>query len=98
VGVPLEGLALIIGVDRILEMFRTSVNVTGDLTASVVMNKIIPGRSYKEEKKYQEAIEKKQKESGEDVITGEVENRSFLNSVFGRISDFFHQEDETKAK
>lgn len=37
-GVPAEGIALILGVDRILDMTRTSVNVSGDLTASVVMN------------------------------------------------------------
>lgn len=39
IGVPLEGIALILGVDRILDMARTAVNVSGDLTASVVMNK-----------------------------------------------------------
>jgi len=39
IGVPPEGIALILGVDRILDMTRTAVNVSGDLTASVVMNK-----------------------------------------------------------
>jgi Na+/H+-dicarboxylate symporter len=37
-GVPAEGIALIIGVDRILDMCRTTVNVTGDLTATAIMN------------------------------------------------------------
>lgn len=37
VGIPEEGIALILGVDRILDMLRTTVNVTGDLTASVVI-------------------------------------------------------------
>ncbi|HDQ99783.1 MAG TPA: dicarboxylate/amino acid:cation symporter [candidate division WOR-3 bacterium] len=37
VGIPPEGVALIIGVDRILDMTRTAVNVTGDLTACTVM-------------------------------------------------------------
>lgn len=46
-GVPVEGLALIIGVDRLLDMCRTTVNVTGDLTATSVMNRWIP----KEKKK-----------------------------------------------
>lgn len=37
VGLPLEGIAVILGVDRILDMCRTSVNVTGDcMVASVV--------------------------------------------------------------
>lgn len=33
-GVPETGIALILGVDRILDMCRTAVNVTGDITAS----------------------------------------------------------------
>jgi proton glutamate symport protein len=41
VGVPPSGIALIIGVDRILDMSRTTVNVTGDLVASVVMNRLL---------------------------------------------------------
>jgi DAACS family dicarboxylate/amino acid:cation (Na+ or H+) symporter len=35
VGVPPEGLGLVLGVDRILDMCRTTVNVTGDLAAAV---------------------------------------------------------------
>ncbi len=31
------GIALILGVDRILDMIRTSVNVTGDLTCAAVV-------------------------------------------------------------
>ncbi len=38
-GIPTEGLVIIIGVDRILGMFRTAVNVTGDLTACVIFNR-----------------------------------------------------------
>lgn len=38
-GIPIEGLIVIIGIDRILGMFRTAVNVTGDLTATVIFNK-----------------------------------------------------------
>ncbi len=36
-GLPLEGIALIAGVDRILDMIRTSVNVTGDAACAVVV-------------------------------------------------------------
>ena len=36
-GVPAEGLALILGVDRFLDMCRTTVNVTGDLAAAVYL-------------------------------------------------------------
>ncbi|QYJ68722.1 dicarboxylate/amino acid:cation symporter [Flavobacterium litorale] len=38
-GIPVDGLIIIIGIDRILGMFRTAVNVTGDLTACVIFNK-----------------------------------------------------------
>jgi Na+/H+-dicarboxylate symporter len=40
IGVPVEGIALILGVDRILDMCRTTINVTGDLTASIVMRRL----------------------------------------------------------
>lgn len=39
VGIPAESLALIIGIDRPLDMLRTSVNVTGDVAVSVIMDK-----------------------------------------------------------
>lgn len=35
--VPLEGIALILGVDRILDMLRTSVNITGDAAVAVAV-------------------------------------------------------------
>jgi Na+/H+-dicarboxylate symporter len=37
IGVPLEGIALILGVDRILDMCRTVLNVTGDATVATVV-------------------------------------------------------------
>ncbi|NOR67822.1 MAG: cation:dicarboxylase symporter family transporter [Woeseiaceae bacterium] len=38
IGVPSGGVALILGVDRILDMLRTTANVTGDATVSVLIN------------------------------------------------------------
>ena len=38
VGIPPEGLVIILGVDRLLDMARTAVNVTGDLTAAVLLS------------------------------------------------------------
>lgn len=38
VNLPVEGIALIAAVDRILDMFRTSVNIVGDAAASVVVD------------------------------------------------------------
>ncbi len=40
VGIPPVGILLLISVDRILDMIRTMVNVTGDLTATCVFDKI----------------------------------------------------------
>ena len=41
IGVPFEGIALILGVDRILDMCRTTINVTGDLTASLFIKRVL---------------------------------------------------------
>ncbi len=38
VGIPAAGIALVIGVDRILDMCRTVINVAGDLTAALVID------------------------------------------------------------
>lgn len=37
VGLPLEGIAIVAGIDRVLDMFRTLTNVVGDNTAGVVI-------------------------------------------------------------
>jgi len=40
VGIPPVGILLLLSVDRILDMVRTMVNVTGDLTASCAFDRI----------------------------------------------------------
>lgn len=39
VGLPVEGVALIIGIDRLLDMMRTAVNITGDSMVSLITSK-----------------------------------------------------------
>ena len=39
VGLPLEGIAIVMGVDRLLDMLRTSLNVAGDATVTILINK-----------------------------------------------------------
>lgn len=39
VGLPVEGIALILGVDRLLDMIRTAVNVSGDAVVSIIVAK-----------------------------------------------------------
>lgn len=38
IGIPLEGIALILGVDRLPDMFRTVTNIIGDMTCSIVIS------------------------------------------------------------
>ena len=39
VGLPTEGIALIMGIDRILDMLRTAVNITGDAVCTTIVAK-----------------------------------------------------------
>ncbi|ADC49496.1 H(+)/sodium-glutamate symporter [Alkalihalophilus pseudofirmus OF4] len=39
VGLPVEGIALVLAVDRILDMLRTAVNITGDASCAVVVDR-----------------------------------------------------------
>ena len=43
VGLPVEGVSLVWGVDRILDMARTTLNITGDIACSVVVSRTEPG-------------------------------------------------------
>lgn len=69
VGIPASGIALLMGVDRILDMCRTSVNVAGDLVACLVMDKWVGSTStQKEEIQQQRDLQKERLETNEDVI------------------------------
>lgn len=39
VGLPVEGIALIMGIDRVLDMMRTAVNISGDMVVTLVVAK-----------------------------------------------------------
>ena len=38
VGLPVEGIAIIMGIDRILDMARTAVNITGDAICTTIVS------------------------------------------------------------
>lgn len=40
VGIPIDGLAVLLGIDRVPDMARTATNVTGTLTAAVVVDRM----------------------------------------------------------
>jgi Na+/H+-dicarboxylate symporter len=62
VGIPASGIALIMGVDRILDMSRTAINVTGDLVACALMERWVGGEGSAEE---QQAAQKKREDESE---------------------------------
>lgn len=57
VGIPLEGLAFIAGVDRLLDMARTVVNVIGNALAAVVMSKWEGRFDQEKERRYFSSLE-----------------------------------------
>lgn len=69
VGIPAAGIALILGVDRILDMCRTSVNVCGDQVASLVMDRWVggprPARLELAEERMHEQIRER---TGQDIL------------------------------
>lgn len=51
VGLPLEGIALVAGVDRILDMARTTVNITGDASCTVCIDAMEKRKQKRKEEK-----------------------------------------------
>jgi len=69
VGIPSQGIALIIGVDRILDMSRTAVNVSGDIVAALLMNRWIgEEKTAREAAALDKAIVRLEKETGQNVL------------------------------
>jgi len=46
IGVPIEGTAIILGIDRILDMLRTTVNLWGNTSATLVITKWLGEKAY----------------------------------------------------
>ena len=66
---PPAGVALIVGVDRILDMSRTAVNVAGDLVAASLMDRWVGGsKSRSELDAQQEKASRLVEETGETVL------------------------------
>ena len=50
VGLPIDGIALVAGVDRIFDMGRTTLNITGDASCAIIVSNMMRKRSAKSEK------------------------------------------------
>ena len=75
VGIPAAGIALIMGVDRILDMSRTAINVSGDLVAAKVMDRWVGAKASLKDELIEQAIHEEIREkTGEDVLTPEDVN------------------------
>jgi Na+/H+-dicarboxylate symporter len=53
VGLPVEGIALVAGVDRIFDMGRTTLNITGDASCALVVTNLQKKREMRKLKKQQ---------------------------------------------
>ena len=49
IGIPVEGIAIIAGVDKIFDMGRTTLNIVGDASCAVVVSKIEERRTTRKE-------------------------------------------------
>lgn len=47
VGLPVEGIALVAGIDRLFDMGRTTVNITGDASCAIIVSKLEEKRAKK---------------------------------------------------
>lgn len=72
VGIPASGIALIMGVDRILDMCRTAINVSGDLVAATVMDRWVGAKASLNDELIDDALHHGIREqTGIDVLTPE---------------------------
>ena len=70
VGIPPEGVALIMGVDRLLDMSRTAVNVAGDVVAAKLMDRWVGSSTPKaEEFKIEAQQDAERARTGADILT-----------------------------
>jgi Na+/H+-dicarboxylate symporter len=83
IGIPAAAVALIMGVDRILDMSRTVINVAGDLTACVLMDRWVGGRrSASEQLAEESAREWQRKATGGGALLRPVQPKAVKGSDY----------------
>lgn len=76
VGIPATGIALIMGVDRILDMSRTAINVSGDLVTAKLMDVWVGSKQgCAGEVAGEEELERVREQTGEDVVNVQLEHK-----------------------
>jgi Na+/H+-dicarboxylate symporter len=71
-GFPAAGIALIMGVDRILDMSRTAINVSSNLFAAKLTDRWVGAKASRTDELIDEAMrENIRDETGEDILTPE---------------------------
>lgn len=83
IGIPAAAVALIMGVDRLLDMSRTLINVAGDLTACVLMDRWVGGkRSASEQLAEESAREWQRTATGRDALLRPSQPRTVKGSDY----------------
>jgi Na+/H+-dicarboxylate symporter len=83
IGIPAAAVVLIMGVDRILDMSRTAINVAGDLTACVLMDRWVGGkRSASEQLAEESAREWQRTATGRDALLRPTPPRTVKGSDY----------------
>ena len=78
VGLPVEGIALVAGVDRIFDMGRTTVNITGDASCAVIVSHLQEKRNARRARK---EAKKNNAESGTAAMKNNTESAAMKNNA-----------------
>ncbi|MEE8886375.1 MAG: dicarboxylate/amino acid:cation symporter [Eubacteriales bacterium] len=97
VGLPIEGIALVAGVDRIFDMGRTTVNITGDASCAIIVTNLQKKRDAKRAKKLAAA-------GVSDVVTEDADRAAVAAETAAQmdvekaVMDRMPQDTEDKSK
>ena len=79
VGLPVEGIALVAGIDRIFDMGRTTVNITGDASCTVIVSHLLRNKIASWSKRQETAVA----ETGEELDAVANEKASSMEEALG---------------
>ena len=80
VGLPIEGIALVAGVDRIFDMGRTTVNITGDASCTIIVTNLLKNKLASWSEKDHETLDAVSTEIGDSFEKKAAEENNMINS------------------